>query len=99
MTEFDRLAKAHESEEKARVRANIAQGETIYWHFRAWCNAYKNGQGKESAKVFAEYLKERNVVLNWYQRKCIAEKHFGYVFTYNYDKGYWDIEKRNDNCD
>jgi hypothetical protein len=99
MSEFDLLAKKHENDERARACEIVASGENIYWQFRAWCNAYKNGEGKNDARVFAEFIKENSITLNWYQRKCIAEKHFGYVFTYNYDKGDWDIERRNDNGD
>lgn len=99
MIDFDLLAKKQEADERARVCENEARGEYIYWRFRVWCNAYKDGQGKESARVFAEYIKANNIVLNWYQRKCIAEKYFGYVFTYNHEKEDWDIERRKDNGD
>jgi hypothetical protein len=99
MSEFDLLAQKHKREEQDRKRAILAQGDNIYWAFRVWCNAYKDGKGKNSAKVFTEYIKANSIVLNWYQRKCIAEKYFGYVFTYNYEKEDWYIEKRNDNGD
>lgn len=95
MSEFDLLEKAHKRKEIERQNLNIARGETIYWRFRAWCNAYKDGKGKEDARVFAEYIKAENIVLTEYQRRCIAETHFGYVFTYNEEKGEWEIGKRN----
>ena len=58
-------------------------GDYIYTRFCVWCNAYKNGQGKHDANIFAEYIKENNIKLNWWQRKRIAENYFNYKIEWN----------------
>ena len=94
MTEFDLLAEKQRKKENDERCSSIARGEHIYWDFRVWCNAYKDGKGKENAKVFAEYLKSRGVELTPYQRKWIGENCFGFKFEYNHEKGDYDITKK-----
>lgn len=94
MIDFDLIAKKQAEHERVRRREVIENGENIYWNFRVWCNAYKNGVGKDDARVFAEYIKKNGIELTHRQRKWIAENCFGFVFTYNHDKGDWDITKK-----
>lgn len=68
-------------------------GENIYTEFKAWCNAYKKGQGKDNPNTFAEYLKTENLELTFWQRKHLAEKYFGYKYEYKHDKEEWEIKK------
>lgn len=69
------------------------RGEYEYTKFKCWCNAFKNGKGQNSARVFAEFLKEENIELTFWQKKAIAEKYFGYKYTYNYQEDTWDTKK------
>lgn len=63
-----------------------SRGEYIYTNFCVWCNAFKNGEGKDDYKLFEQYIKENNIVANWWQRKCIYENHFGFKFEYRNEK-------------
>lgn len=69
-------------------------GENIYTLFWVWCNTKKDGKElRKSPKVFGEWLKKENIILKPYQRKAIAENHFGYVYEWNYDKGKYIIKR------
>lgn len=68
-------------------------GENIYTNFSLWCSVY-SPKGRESPKVFAEYLKCEKVALTFVQRKHLAEKYFGYKFTYNHENQEWEIKKQ-----
>ena len=61
-------------------------GEYIYLNFCVWCNAYKNGAGKRDYRIFEQYIKENNIVANWWQRKRIYENYFGFKFEYKENK-------------
>lgn len=69
----------------------VQTGEGIYARFCAWCNVYYEGKGKDNPKLFASYLEESKTTLTWWQRKCIAEKYFGYDISWDGEK--W-IEKK-----
>ena len=83
----------HESEYN-KHRRNMIRGEYIYTWFCVWCNAYNNGEGKKDWRTFARYIKENNIAVNWWQRKCIEEKYFGREFAYDYNTGKWYIVKQ-----
>lgn len=70
------------------------RGEYEYTKFKCWCNAFKNGQGKNNAKVFAEFVKAENIELTFWQKKAIAEKYFGYEYNYDYEKDEWITKKK-----
>lgn len=72
-------------------------GEYIYTKFKCWCNAFKNGQGINDARVFAEFVKEEKIELDFWQKKSIAEKYFGYKYKLNNKTLEWELKKeRND---
>ena len=62
------------------------RGEYIYLDFCIWCNCYAEQETKQNEKAFAEWLKRENRILTEYQRRWIAENHFGWQFTWNKQK-------------
>lgn len=92
--ELRELSKERKSQERWDRLWKESTGENIYIEFKAWCNAYKKGEGKNNPYIFAEFLKENNINLGFWQKKCIAKKYFGYDFEYNYDKKVWEITKK-----
>lgn len=76
--------------EQNRKKAN---GEYIYVNFCVWCNAFNSGNGKKDAKLFAKFLKQENIELTFWQRKHLAEKHFGYKYEYKHNKGDWEVKR------
>ena len=72
------------------------RGEYIYVNFCVWCNAFNNGNGKTDAKLFARFLKEQEIELNFWQRKHLAEKYFGYKYKFDRKKSDWEITKIKD---
>lgn len=84
----ERLAKQH-----ARARNKAINGENIYIKFVTWCLAFKGDKAVNSPNVFAEFLKAENIELDFWQRKHIAEKYFGYRFTWNSQKSEWEITR------
>lgn len=88
-------------EENARKRQQdelikILTGEFIYIDFKCWCNAYNKGEGKNDAKVFAKFLKEEQIEINFWQKKHLAEKYFGYEYEYDYTNNKWKIRRVKD---
>ena len=88
MTEIRHIKEAQANDE-ARIN-----GEYEYTKFKCWCNAFRNGEGKNDARVFAEFLKEENIELTFWQKKAIAEKYFNYEYEYNDATGEWIIKKK-----
>lgn len=87
----------HKIKERSRQYESLhreATGENQYSRFCIWCNAFNEGQGKLNSKIFAKYLKEENIELNFWQKKYLAEKYFGFEYTYNYNKDKWLIKKK-----
>ena len=84
-----RNREAAEATERAR-----SSGEYEYTKFKCWCNAFKNGKGQDSAKVFAEFLKKENINLDFWKKKAIAEKYFNYIYEYNCENDEWIIKKK-----
>ena len=48
---------------------------------------------RNNEKAFAEWLKRENRTLTEYQRRWIAENHFGWRFTWNKQKNEWESKK------
>lgn len=71
------------------------RGEDIYTDFCLWCNCQDGDveKLKTNAQVFAKWIKSRNITLTDYQRRCIAENHFGWQFTWNSEKNEWEGKK------
>ena len=69
------------------------RGEYIYLDFCVWCNCYAEQETKQNEKAFADWLKRENRTLTEYQRRWIAENHFGWQFTWNKQKNEWESTK------
>ena len=69
-------------------------GEYIYHSFSLWCGCFEPNKDRNSAKVFAEYLKERNITLTFFQRKYLSEKYFGFKFEWDEEQNKWIIKRR-----
>jgi hypothetical protein len=71
------------------------RGEDIWIDFCVWCNCQGDTDGKlrASASEFAKWLKRENRTLTEYQRRWIAENHFGWQFTWNEEKQIWESKK------
>lgn len=87
---FDEMLKECRNERRKKEffenNKKVVNGEYIYINFCIWCNSCRNGVGKHDYKVFEEYVKENNIVANWWQRKRIYENHFGFKFLYKDNK-------------
>ena len=98
--DFDTIARQmtkerHRNEYYEDLR-NANYGEQVYTMFKCWCWAFKNGKGQTDAKVFAEYLNSENKELDFWAKKHLAEKYFGYEYEYDYEKHDWIIRKKKD---
>ena len=69
------------------------RGEYIYTDFCVWCNCCAEQETKQNEKAFAEWLKRENRTLTEYQRRWIAENHFGWQFTWDKQKNEWESKK------
>ena len=85
-------AERHRNEMEQR-RLKEVRGEYIYLDFCVWCNCYAEQETKQNGKAFAEWLKRENHTLTEYQRRWIAENHFGWQFTWNEGKKEWESKK------
>lgn len=79
--------------EKWERQLKEVRGEYIYLDFCVWCNCYAEQETKQNEKAFAEWLKRENRTLTEYQRRWIAENHFGWRFTWNKQKNEWESKK------
>lgn len=95
---YELLREIHDervARERAEYRERERNGENIYIWFCAWCNCHPNGEAmKVSAEWFGKYLKQEGIELNFWQRKAIAERHFGYEFEWDSDTKEWNIRKQ-----
>lgn len=66
-------------------------GEGIYACFCGYCNAEGKAEWKGDAKKFGEWLTASGIELDFWQRKAIAENHFGY--EYEWDGREWKTRK------
>ena len=85
-------AERHRNESRER-RLKEVRGEYIYLDFCIWCNCYAEQETKRNERAFAEWLKRENRTLTEYQRRWIAENHFGWQFTWNEEKKEWESKK------
>ena len=77
-----------------RHHCREVRGEFIYTDFCVWCNCQgDDGKLRASERAFAEWLKRENRTLTEYQRRWIAENHFGWQFTWNEEKKEWESRK------
>ena len=87
---FDELIKEccqdRKKAERYEHNKKKVNGEYIYIDFCVWCNAHEIGSKKHDCKVFEQYIKENNIVANWWQKKRIYENHFGFQFEYKDNK-------------
>ena len=80
--------------EMEQRRLKEVRGEYIYTDFCVWCNCQDdNGKLRASERAFADWLKRENRKLTEYQRRWIAENHFGWQFTWNEEKKEWESKK------
>ena len=80
-------------EEQYERQRKILLGDYIYSDYCLWCNAFNKGKGKNDAKLFAKFLRQEEIELNFWQRKHLAETHFEYKYKFNHDKNDWEINK------
>ena len=85
-------AERHRNESRERQLKEV-RGEYIYLDFCIWCNCYAEQETKQNEKAFAEWLKREYRTLTVYQRRWIAENHFGWQFTWNKQKNEWESKK------
>ena len=87
-------AERHRNESRERQLKEV-RGEYIYTDFCVWCNCQgdTNNKLRNSTRAFAEWLKRENRTLTEYQRRWIAENHFGWRFTWNEEKKEWETKK------
>ena len=85
-------AERHRNESRERQLKEV-RGEYIYLDFCIWCNCYAEQETKQNEKSFAEWLKRENRTLTEYQRRWIAENHFGWQFTWDKQKNEWESKK------
>ena len=87
-------AERHRKESRERHLKEV-RGEYIYTDFCVWCNCQGDTGNKlrNSERAFAEWLKRENRTLTEYQRRWIAENHFGWQFTWNEEKKEWESKK------
>lgn len=66
-------------------------GEGIYARYCAYCNAEGKSEWKGDPRKFGEWLKASGIELDFWQRKAIAENHFGFAYEWNGSE--WKIRK------
>ena len=97
MSDFYELALEVQRERLKRENEELNKkkrtGSNIYANFCAWCNAFKDEKSKTDVKVFNEFIAKENVEIDFYQKKCIAEKYFGYKYEYDYNDKKWRAKK------
>lgn len=69
------------------------RGEYIYTDFCVWLHCQGQAELRDNERAFAEWLKRENRTLTEYQRRWIAENHFGWQFTWNEEKKEWESRK------
>ena len=79
--------------EREQRRLKEVRGEYIYTDFCVWLHCQGKSELRNNEKAFAEWLKRENRTLTEYQRRWIAENHFGWQFTWNKQKNEWESRK------
>ena len=85
-------AERHRNESRERQLKEV-RGEYIYTDFCIWLHCQGQAELRNNEKAFAEWLKRENHTLTEYQRRWIAENHFGWQFTWNEGKKEWESKK------
>lgn len=85
-------AERHRNESRER-RLKEIRGEYIYTDFCVWLHCQGKSELRNNERAFAEWLKRENRTLTEYQRRWIAENHFGWQFTWNEEKNEWESKK------
>ena len=85
-------AERHRNEREQR-RLKEVRGEYIYLDFCVWLHCQGQAELRNNERAFAEWLKRENRTLTEYQRRWIAENHFGWRFTWNKQKNEWESKK------
>ena len=85
-------AERHRNEREQRQLKEV-RGEYIYTDFCVWLHCQGQAELRNNEKAFAEWLKRENRTLTEYQRRWIAENHFGWQFTWNKQKNEWESNK------
>ena len=102
MDEFEKqikeMVKIRNAEEARANEEAKRNGEYEYTKFCCWCNAFRTMADQTNPKAFADFLKEENIELTFWQKKAIAEKYFGYEYTLNYETNEWEIKKKKGEC-
>ncbi len=74
-------------------RLKEVRGEYIYTDFCVWLHCQGQAELRNNERAFADWLKKENRTLTEYQRRWIAENHFGWQFTWNKQKNEWESKK------
>ena len=85
-------AERHRNESRERQLKEV-RGEYIYTDFCVWLHCQDKPELRNNEKAFAEWLKRENRTLTEYQRRWIAENHFGWRFTWSKQKNEWESRK------
>ena len=85
-------AERHRNESRERQLKEV-RGEYIYTDLCVWLHCQGKSELRNNEKAFAEWLKRENRTLTEYQRRWIAENHFGWQFTWNKQKNEWESKK------
>lgn len=91
---YDDLRQIHDEKVERQYRErqqHINSGQAVYDAFCTWCFIFNDDKGRCNPKVFKRYLKEENIKLDFWQKKRLLEKYFGYEFDYDYKKG-WRVK-------
>lgn len=83
----------HERQENDRIFGKRFErsGNGIYACFCGYCNGEGKTELKKNARAFAKWLKDNGIELDFWQRKAIAENHFGFAYEWNGSE--WKIRK------
>ena len=85
-------AEQHRNESRERQLKEV-RGEYIYLDFCVWLHCQGQSELRNNERAFADWLKKENRTLTEYQRRWIAENHFGWRFTWNKQKNEWESKK------
>ena len=85
-------AERYRNESRERQLKEV-RGEYIYLDFCVWLHCQGQAELRNNERAFAEWLKRENCTLTEYQRRWIAENHFGWQFTWNKQKNEWESKK------
>lgn len=85
--------KSQARKEQHERQRKMLLGDYIYADYCLWCNAFNKGKGKDDVNLFAKFLRQEKIELNFWQRKHLAESYFGYKYEFNHDKDDWEIRK------